>query len=433
MKVGCGRLSLHRVVSAFLFALLAAWTCPARAQILGPEFRVNSYTTSFQYGPATAADAAGNFIVVWTSYGKDGSYGGVFGQRFDANGLPQGVEFQVNSYTTGSQYGPAVAADASGGFVVAWNSQYQDGSYGGVFGQRFGPAGLPVGPEFQVNTYTTSAQGGPAVAIAAAGEFVVVWSSYDQDGSYDGVFGQRFDAQGVPSGSEFRVNTYTTSTQALPTVAVDGSGGFVVAWWSHDQDGSSGGIFAQRFDAAGLPVDGEFQVNTYTAGLQVEPALAVEGPGNFVVVWSSHGQDGSYSGVFGQRFDPAGLPVGGEFQVNTYTTFDQSHPAVAANAAGDFVVAWVSLGQGLSGLQFGAAGFPVGSEFRINSDTAAYPFSPALSAGAAGDFVVAWEYYGLGASYSDVFGRQWRTPYFADGFEAGDACAWSAAVGGGCP
>ena len=37
-------------------------------------------------------------------------------------------------------------------------------------------------------------------------------------------------------------------------------------------------------------------------------------------------------------------PVGGEFQVNTYTTGRQAYPAVAAFVQGGFVVSWESYG-----------------------------------------------------------------------------------------
>ena len=43
----------------------------------------------------------------------------------------------VNTYTTGSQYQPTVAALDDGGFVISWTSQYQDGSNTGVYSQRF--------------------------------------------------------------------------------------------------------------------------------------------------------------------------------------------------------------------------------------------------------------------------------------------------------
>jgi hypothetical protein len=62
----------------------------------------------------------------------------------------------------------------------------------GVFGQRYANTGSPLGPEFRVNSYTTEAQMEPSVSADDAGNFVVVWQSYLQDGSGIGVFGQRY-------------------------------------------------------------------------------------------------------------------------------------------------------------------------------------------------------------------------------------------------
>lgn len=85
--------------------------------------------------------------------------------------------------------------------------------------------GNPLGPEFRVNTHTMGNQGGPyfeqqgrsSVASDSSSNFVVVWNSASQDGSGYGIFGQRYDASGAPLGPEFRVNTYTTSTQNTPS------------------------------------------------------------------------------------------------------------------------------------------------------------------------------------------------------------------------
>src|SRR5262245_35209633 len=74
-----------------------------------------------------------------------------------------------------------------------------------------------IGPEFRVNTYTTSSQNHPAVSFLPGGQFVVVWDSYGQDGSGFGVFGQRFDSAGAPLGNEFQINTYTTANQESPS------------------------------------------------------------------------------------------------------------------------------------------------------------------------------------------------------------------------
>jgi hypothetical protein len=88
----------------------------------------------------------------------------------------------------------------------------------------------------------------------------------------------------APVRPESQVNTYTTPYQFLPSVAMSGSGGFVVTWTSkYGQDGSSGGVFGQIFDSAGTPMASEFQVNTYTASYQASPPVAMGGSGEFVV------------------------------------------------------------------------------------------------------------------------------------------------------
>ena len=49
-----------------------------------------------------------------------------------------------------------------------------------------------MGAELQVNSFTISTQEDPAVASDGRDRFVVVWDSYDQDGAYNGAFGQLF-------------------------------------------------------------------------------------------------------------------------------------------------------------------------------------------------------------------------------------------------
>jgi len=110
---------------------------------VGPEFRVNTYTTGNQGLVSVAADGAGDFVVVWTSgSNQDGSAYGIFGQRYAGSGAPQGPEFRVNTYTTNIQYRSFAPADSSGRFVVVWESTAQDGSLRGIFGQRYDTSGI---------------------------------------------------------------------------------------------------------------------------------------------------------------------------------------------------------------------------------------------------------------------------------------------------
>ncbi len=268
--------------------------------------------------------------------------------------VPVGGQFQINSYTQSIQSKPAVAKENDGDFVVVWQSFGSGGgdtSFESIQGRRYAADGAALGGQFQVNTYTTSFQTSPAVALDADGDFVVVWQSYGSfgsDTSYGSIQGQRYAATGAALGGQFEVNAYTTSYQILPGVALDADGDFVVVWQSK---GSAGGdtsnysVQGQRFAASGAGLGGEFEVNTYTTNFQQTPALALDAVGNYVVVWESNGSSGSdtsFTSILGQRYAADGATLGGELEVNAETTSFQLLPAVAMTAGGDFVVVWQS-------------------------------------------------------------------------------------------
>lgn len=107
-------------------------------------------------------------------------------------------------------------------------------------------------PGDPVNTYTTGGQDRPSVAMDPAGNFVIAWEAWLPGGSTDeGVYARRFGSNGAPVGAEFKVNTYTTGGFRHPSVAMDSAGNYVIAWESWDQDGDGYGIYARRvgFDA----------------------------------------------------------------------------------------------------------------------------------------------------------------------------------------
>src|SRR5687768_4296561 len=129
----------------------------------------------------------------------------------------------------------------------------------------------PLGVEAIVNTETanaqqTQAESPQAVAADASGNYVAVWSSQSQDGDGFGVYAQRFNAAGVAQGSEIPVNTGTATDQQFASVAMDADGDFVVVWST--DDAADIGVRAQRFNASGVAQGGEIQVNTTTADIQ---------------------------------------------------------------------------------------------------------------------------------------------------------------------
>ena len=116
----------------------------AGAAAVGFETRVNTFTPNTQLAPAIAMDAAGDYVAVWQSNTQDGSNYGIYAQRYNAAGAAQGVEFQVNTFTTGSQKCPSVAMDTAGDFVVTWQSYPQEGSGEGIYAQRYQADVAPV-------------------------------------------------------------------------------------------------------------------------------------------------------------------------------------------------------------------------------------------------------------------------------------------------
>ena len=403
-------------LTCLLFTL--AGRLPAQQPLkLGGEFQVNAYTNAYQGFPAVGRANNGDFVVTWVSIGQDGSGNGAFAQRFDSAGVRRGAEFQVNTRTSSNQGLPDVAAEDNGDFVVVFPSYEQDGDVIGVFARRFTASGAPLGAEFQVNTRTQGAQYNATIAADADGDFVVVWTGQQQDGSYGGIFGRRFAANGSAQATEFQINLQTLGNQYHSDVAVDADGDFVVVWESFGQDGQGYAVIARRFTSSGGS-GLEILVNDHTQGDQSGPIVAVDADGDFVVAWRS-GHDGDSAGAFAKRFSSSGTPRGVEFQVNLYTTGLQSFPFVDLDAAGNFVVTWFSQNQdgggyGAFARYFAASGAAVGGEFQVNSFTPGTQCCADVGMDGNGDFVLVWQSRGQDGFQDGVFAQRFARPKVLD-------------------
>jgi hypothetical protein len=154
---------------------------------MGAEMKISSARGA---EPSVAMDEFGGFIAVYER--PDGSSAGVSGQRFTPGGGRYDFEFRVNTYSYDPQSHAEVGMTFQGSFVVVWNSRSQDGDSYGIFGRAFNGSVGPRGPESQINEFTTGTQWRPAIGMSRTGDFVVAWASQDQDGDDYGVFGRRF-------------------------------------------------------------------------------------------------------------------------------------------------------------------------------------------------------------------------------------------------
>ncbi len=127
-----------------------------------------------------------------------------------------GAEFQVNTYTPGSQRSPAIGMESNGDFVITWDTATSRPASA----YAAGASPLRVSgwaPSSLVNTYTTGGHYGSGGGGLADGDFVVIWTSYGQDDPTGlGIFAQRYDSSGARLGIEFQVNSYTVGLQYTP-------------------------------------------------------------------------------------------------------------------------------------------------------------------------------------------------------------------------
>lgn len=256
------------------------------------------------------ADGAptGEFVVargIW-SYTPDPWYVSVRG--FDAAGAPQG-SFPIEAAPGRIASTPDVDVATTGEFVVTWMDSCACYSPDYIRMQRFDADGTPLGETIDVAGPGSAASSRtmPTVARNGAGDFLVVWEKL----LGTSLQARALSATGIPLGPEVQVDDWTTGSASASSVTAAPDGSFIVAWTDSPAgdpgggDGSSAGIRARRLSATGELLAPSFAVNSYTTGAQSVPSVAFLADGDFVVAWSSagsFGDDDSGSSIQLRRF-----------------------------------------------------------------------------------------------------------------------------------
>jgi hypothetical protein len=174
---------------------------------------------------------------------------------------------------------------------------------------------------------------------------------------------------GVPESGNPIGSNPSDNSQA---VALDGDGDYVVVWQGETSPGSGiFNVFGRQFTAEGAPsVNGQFQINTTAATEELnmsKPSVAMDSTGNFIVTWASG--NGSNDDIYARRYSASGSALTGQFLVSSASpsTTRENRPTIAMSPAGRFVIAWAS-NQDLSGSTaeniFARAYDSAGSEIR---------------------------------------------------------------------
>ena len=380
----------NRVVGVVASSISLGWLLGAGAwaQVpMGPGTVLNEIREGFQVEPSVAFDGSGRAITAWTD-------GYVVARVVDAGdvGGPIARLDQVDGYAGP----PRSTVRADGRTVVVWRQSYRvvdfddlslgeertiapeeqyfaigspdatfmgDGTFIIAFGasdlalddpnhpfdvfvRLFNAAGDPLGPPRLVVGNEPGDQAGARIASDARGRFVVIWVSDQTEELYyfHSIYGRRFDEHGAPLGEPFRIDAGTGDPIFSADVAMNRDGGFVVSWSRFGPPGADADIFYRLYSEDGSPATPELRASEQTIGPQIDPALAMDAAGNFVLVWDDVAPpDDTFEEIQGRLFRPDGSPVGHEFRLTDVTPDDYDEiPAVALADNGTILAAWGS-------------------------------------------------------------------------------------------
>ena len=261
----------------------------------------------------------------------------VYGQRFSLQGAPLGPRFRVNATTDHFQRRPAVAVRPNGVVVVwehAWKSSARDSV--GVYARTFTRRGEAAGSEMRIDAGQSKEVWNPAVAANASGDFLIAWESGDV--LAPNVLARIFDRDGEPVGPRFVANPTTPGRQRRPAVLATKDGDFLVAWQSYLRDSPVHGILGQLYSPAGQRIGSELQISKGAGQVQISPALALLPSGNIVVAWMDW--VGTLPiGVYAVVIDETG-PIGEEILVSEERLFPQYQISIAAGPSGEVLATW---------------------------------------------------------------------------------------------
>lgn len=291
-----------------------------------------------------ASDGAGGVVVAWVTAAVGGSF--VAAQRLAASdGAPLwGVcGTRASPFTPAAVYEPRLVPDGADGVIV---TSFRVAG-GAIVAQRVDGGGNALWGDPGVLLLATNSSDYDVVADGAGGEIIVAKSGADSD-----IVAQRVNGSGALLWTSPGVTiTAATGVQAYPALAVDGSGGAVIAWVDyrgHAYDAGSffaPAMYAQRVTGGGTvawTADGVLVCDQPVPLLMQVMQVVADGTGGAIVSWTDY-RDGTYDpNIFAQRLGGDGAAAWSPDGIHvTDAPGSQSGAVASPDGAGGAVLVFV--------------------------------------------------------------------------------------------
>ena len=381
---------------------------PFTLSMIGGTTRVNTYTAGNQAPSSVARLADGGYVVLWSSWDQNGPGSDIYGQRYAANGTPQGDEFFVNTATVGDQMAPSVAALPNGGYVAVWRSNNMNTGETSIVAQQYTADNAKAGSETTINSATGIAFPIPlSLAALSDGGYVVAWG---QDGN---IFARHYSASNVPVNPLVIVSSNSANGIGHSSVATLPNGGYIVTWASNDLSTQTASIFTQQYAANDIPVGSPITISAvpYSVGWVGEASIATTSDGGYAMTWLSVDSASNTTTLFTQRYDANNMPVNPPSSIAN-TSGWMVQPSIAILSDGGYVVTWMLINPATNttnivARQYDAAGIAKGSEFVVSTATAEQNQMPSIAALSDGGFVISWDAVNPNGTLTDVYSQRY--------------------------
>jgi len=296
---------------------------------------VTNYTDS---SPQITALSDGSFVVTFRGQDSDGD-DSIFIQKFNADGTKVGsmVQLEAIGNTGGTDAKPQITALSDGSFAIVFIGYTPSATPNGIFIQKFNADGTTIGSMVQL-TESNGIQSNPQIISFLDGSFAVTFEGRGDDYDHP-VFVQKFNADGTAAGVIMELFQFPYSATPQITTFLDDA--FAIAFSGTTNVYGEGGwsVFVQKFNVDGTAVSSivGFESNSIASS----PQITTLSDGSFAVTFQGYDSNGDFS-VFVQKFNADGTTTGSMVQLEAIgqTNGHDQYPQITALLDGSFVVAF---------------------------------------------------------------------------------------------